>query len=313
MLAQAQVRLNMATLAPEGSIWMQAFNDARTEIEAATEGAVRVRVFPGGIMGSEQDVLSKIRMGQLHGGGFMGNAVSSICPDAETLMFPMALRDYDEVDLSLEAMHDHLAASARNNGFEVMGWTEIGFNYAYSTKPIGTLEELRGTRVWNVDSRTLSILFSAGNITTIPATVTDVLPSLQTGALETVFAPPTAAVAVQWHTRLRYYNEMRLSYSVGGIFLSTAGWNRIPAEHRETVREIFDRHCRLLTTRVRQSDAEALAFLQQQGVQPIPASAEVRADFERIAEEALERAKGRIFSEESWNLLKETVKELRGS
>lgn len=110
--AQGQVRLNMATLAPEGSIWMQAFNDARAEIEAATEGAVRLRIFPGGIMGSERDVLSKIRMGQLHGGGFMGQAVGVICPDAEALMFPMALRDYEEVDKVLEAMRDLLGANA---------------------------------------------------------------------------------------------------------------------------------------------------------------------------------------------------------
>ncbi|HPR69154.1 MAG TPA: TRAP transporter substrate-binding protein DctP, partial [Kiritimatiellia bacterium] len=64
----AQVRLNLATLAPDGSIWMQALNSAKEEIEAATDGEVRVRIYPGGIMGTEKDVLFKIRSGQLHGG-----------------------------------------------------------------------------------------------------------------------------------------------------------------------------------------------------------------------------------------------------
>ena len=36
----AQVRLNLATLAPDGSIWMQALNSAQEEIEAATDGGV---------------------------------------------------------------------------------------------------------------------------------------------------------------------------------------------------------------------------------------------------------------------------------
>ena len=39
--AFAQTTLKLATLAPEGSIWQQALQDAKTEIEAATAGAVR--------------------------------------------------------------------------------------------------------------------------------------------------------------------------------------------------------------------------------------------------------------------------------
>ena len=73
--ASAQVTLKLATLAPEGSIWQQALQDAKTEIEAATGGAVKLKIYPGGIMGSEKDVLFKIKTGQLQGGGFMGYAI----------------------------------------------------------------------------------------------------------------------------------------------------------------------------------------------------------------------------------------------
>mgnify|MGYP000859778004 CR=1 FL=1 len=307
----AQTVLRLATLAPDGSIWMKALNDAKAEIETASGGAVKVRIYPGGIMGSEKDVLFKIRTGQLQGGGFMGYAIGIICPDADALMFPMAMRNYEEVDHVLENMRDVLDASARANGFEALGWTEVGFNYVYGTKPVSTLAELRATKVWGLDSPTLMELFAAGNITSIPANVTDVLPSLQTGALETVFGPPTAAVAVQWHTRVRYYNEMRLNYSIGGVFLSAAGWKQIPAAHQATVKAAFDKHCRLLTPKVRKSDLEALDYMRQQGVQPLPESAEGRADFERIASSALEKIRGRTFSAAAWDRLQESLKDFR--
>ena len=84
--AFAQTTLKLATLAPEGSIWQQALQDAKTEIEAATAGAVKVKIYPGGIMGSEKDVLFKIKTGQLQGGGFMGYAIGKICPDSSALM-----------------------------------------------------------------------------------------------------------------------------------------------------------------------------------------------------------------------------------
>ena len=87
--SNAAVTLKLATMAPEGSIWMNALNKARDEIDAATGGEVKLKFYPGGIMGAEKDVLVKVRLGQLQGGGFMGYGIGQICPDANALMFPM--------------------------------------------------------------------------------------------------------------------------------------------------------------------------------------------------------------------------------
>ncbi len=309
----AQVTLKMATMAPDGSIWMQALSDAKTEIETATGGAVKLKIYPGGIMGSEKDVLFKIKTGQLHGGGFMGYAIGKICPDASALMFPMVFRDYEEVDRTMGKIRTFLDDSSRKNGFEAMGWTEVGFSYAYGMKPIDSLEALRATKVWGLDSPMLTELFAAANISYIPANVTDVLTALQTGLLETVFSPPTAAVAVQWHTKVRYCNTMRLTYALGGVFLSAAGWNSIPEDHRETVKAVFEKHCQLLSPKVRQSDIEALDFMRSQGVQFIEGTPEARASFEQVAAIALQKVKGVVFSEEAWTLLQQYLKEIRGS
>lgn len=297
------VRLKLATMAPEGSIWMEALNAAKGEIEEATDGAVKVKIYPGGIMGSEKDVLFKIKTGQLQGGGFMGYAIGRICPDAGALMFPMVFRNYEEVDQVLELMRPTLEASARQNGFEALGWTEVGFSYAYGMKPIGSLEELRKTKVWGVDSPMLKELFGAGRIATIPANITDVLTALQTGSLETVFGPPTAAVAVQWHTKIRQMNELRLTYAIGGVFIALPAWSELSPGQQEIVRSAFDRQCRALTPKVRQSDTEALEYMKSQGVEAIPAAPETVAEFQAVADEALPKVKGSVFSAKAWDAL----------
>ena len=312
-LVSAQVTLKLATLAPEGSIWMQALQDAKTEIETATAGAIKVKIYPGGIMGSEKDVLFKIKTGQLQGGGFMGYAIGKICPDSSALMFPMVFRNYEEVDHVWDKMRAFLDDNARLNGFETLGWTEVGFSYAYGMKPISSLEEVRATEVWGLDSPMLIELFSAGRVSSIPANVTDVLTALQTGSLETVFGPPTAAVAVQWHTKVRYYNTMRLTYSIGGVFLSSAGWNTVPPQYRDLVKMAFDKNCRLLNPKVRKSDVEALEYMRSQGVAPIEETPELLAAFNQIAEVALQKIKGSVFSVDAWNLLQQCLKEIRGT
>lgn len=311
--ATGQTTLKLATMAPDGSIWMQALADAKTEIEAATGGAVKVKIYPGGIMGSEKDVLFKIKTGQLQGGGFMGYAIGKICPEVSALMFPMVFRNYDEVDRTLGNMRLFLDGNARKNGFETMGWTEVGFSYAYSVKPIDSLDAVRATKVWGLDSPMLIELCTAAGISFIPANITDVLTALQTGLLETVFGPPTATIAVQWHTKLRYYNSVRLTYAIGGVFLSSAGWNAVPAPHRDAVKAAFDKHCRLLSPKVRKSDVEAMDFMRAQGLHAIEETPEVRADFERVAATALQKVKGEVFSQEAWDLLQKCLEEIRGS
>lgn len=310
---EAQTTLKIATMAPDGSIWMQALADAKTEVETATGGAVKLKIYPGGIMGSEKDVLFKIKTGQLQGGGFMGYAIGKICPDASALMFPMVFHNYAEVDQTLPQILPYLDDHARQNGFESMGWTEVGFSYAYSTKPIANLEEFRATKVWGLDSPMLTELLVAAGVSFIPANITDVLTSLQTGLLETVFGPPAAAIAVQWHTKVRYYNEMQLTYAIGGVFISSASWAAVPAQHRDTVKSIIAKHCQLLTPKVRKSDIEALEFMRKQGVQALAETPAARAAFDNVAATALEKIKGTVFSAEVWERLQNILRDIRSS
>lgn len=194
----------------------------------------------------------------------------------------------------------------------MLGWTEVGFSYAYSVKPIPSLETLRATKVWGVDSPMMMELFAAAGVSSIPVDITDVLAALQTGLLETVFGPPTAAIAVQWHTKIRYGNSLRLTYAVGGVFLSSAAWNAVPPAYRAAVKTIFDKHCRQLTPKVRRSDVEALDFMRAQGVQIIESTPETRAAFEQVAAGALLKVKGKDFSAAAWDRLQQTLREIRG-
>ena len=62
--AHAQ-RLKIATVVPEGSAWMREMRAASKEVQERTDGRVRLKLYPGGAMGSESTVLRKMRAGQL--------------------------------------------------------------------------------------------------------------------------------------------------------------------------------------------------------------------------------------------------------
>ncbi|MEW8584323.1 MAG: TRAP transporter substrate-binding protein DctP, partial [Candidatus Thiodiazotropha sp.] len=75
--SQANTTLKIATLAPDGTSWMKEMRAAAKQIQQQTEGRVRIRFYPGGVMGNDNSVLRKIRVGQLHGGAVTGGGLSA--------------------------------------------------------------------------------------------------------------------------------------------------------------------------------------------------------------------------------------------
>jgi len=69
---KAEYELKIATVAPEGSTWMNVMTELDAAVREQTQGKVGLRFYPGGIQGDDPVVLRKIRTGQLHGGGFTG-------------------------------------------------------------------------------------------------------------------------------------------------------------------------------------------------------------------------------------------------
>lgn len=303
--------LKLATMAPDGSIWMKALDEAKANIEEATRGDVKIKLYPGGIMGEERDVLFKIKTGQIHGGGFMGYAIGQICPDSAALTYPMVFRSTDEVDAIFPKMRPILEENSRQNGFVALGWTEVGFTYAYSTKDISSMDSLRATKVWGIASAQFQEMFRLVKLNVIPANITDVLTALQTGTLETVFSPPTAAVVMQWHTKVKQMNQMQLNYAFGGVFVADKAWNTLSEEQQNIVRSEFDAACKKLTPQVRKSDMEAIKLMSDKGVTLVKPTEILRDEFEDIARQALPVALGSVFSHESWNALQGFVAEYR--
>ncbi len=53
--------IKIATLSPEGTFWMKQMRVGAKEIKERTQGRVKFKFYPGGVMGNDENVLRKIR------------------------------------------------------------------------------------------------------------------------------------------------------------------------------------------------------------------------------------------------------------
>jgi len=259
--------LKIATLSPDGTSWMRSMRAAAEEIAKSTAGRVNLRFYPGGVMGNDASVMRKIRVGQLQGGAVTAGALAAVDKDVQVYSIPFLFRDLKEVDYVRGRMDARLLKGLERKGYASFGFAEGGFAYLMSRKPIKTLEELRARKVWSPEGdRIVLTAFESLDIAPVSLPVTDVLTALQTGLVDTVASPAVAAIALQWHTKVKYLTDEPLLYTYGLLVISNKAFKKLSRGDQKLVREVLTRTFRDIDHQDRKDGAEALSVLQRQGI-----------------------------------------------
>ena len=113
-----QYTIKFATVAPEGSPWMNVMREFDRQIRAESGGRLGFKIYPNNVQGDEKDVLRKIKLGQLHSAGITGNGMTTIAPKLRILDSPFLFKSADEVDHLHTLFDGELNKSFEENGFE---------------------------------------------------------------------------------------------------------------------------------------------------------------------------------------------------
>jgi TRAP-type C4-dicarboxylate transport system substrate-binding protein len=166
--AQA-VRFKIATLSPEGSVWMEKMREGAKELSNRTNNRLKIKFYAGGVMGDDKAVLRKIRIGQLHGGMVVGGSLSTFYPDNQIYSLPLVFKSFEEVDYVRKHLDQRIIEGVEKGGFVTFGIAEGGFAYVMSKNVIQTVDDLRQQKVWIPDNDPMILeTIKAFDVTPIP-------------------------------------------------------------------------------------------------------------------------------------------------
>ncbi len=285
--------LKIATISPDGTAWMKELRKSADEIKKQTEGRVKIRYYPGGVMGNDKNVLRKIRVGQLHGGAMTGGGLEQIYPDSQIYSLPFAFRNTEEVDFVRARMDDLLSQGLYEHGYVSFGLAEAGFAYLMSSKPISSISDLKDRKVWIPEGDSLSQLaFEAVHVSPISLPLPDVLTGLQTGLIDTVGASPIGAIALQWHTRVKYVTDTPLMYLYGVLIIDRKVFDKLKPDDQQIVRSVMEDVFQRLNKINRQDNEQARQALVAQGIEFIEPSPEEKNHWDSAIKSTIIKSNG---------------------
>lgn len=305
--------IKFATLAPEGSTWLNVMKEFDSEVRKESNGRLGFKIYSGGVAGDEKDVIRKIRFGQFQSAGFTGVGLGEIAPKVRVLDCPFLFQNYDEVDYIYKTFDNEFAQAFEENGYVLLGWAEVGFVYIFSQSPIYGVNDARKTKmwIWEGDPIAEAALNSLG-VSAIPLSITDVLTSLQTGMINAVYTPPLGAIVMQWFTKVKYMLNLPLADAAGAVVISKKKFDELTPDLREILLRNGPKYMEKLTRLSREDNRKAVEILKKNGINIVaPPSSETVREYFAAGKRARHMLVGKLFSEEFLSRVEKAVLDFR--
>jgi TRAP-type C4-dicarboxylate transport system substrate-binding protein len=206
-----KVRIRIASIAPQGSIFANEAKAASRELEAATNGSVELKWYFGGIFGDDLEALEKVRGGQLE-----GVASATLChrlaPSMRVLRMIGLVQSLDEADVVISRLRKQADSEYADTGFVDIGTVPFGSDIILSRTPLGSLPELRARKlwVWSLEKTFAHDAVQVG-IPALAMPVGEATRAYDDKRVDGFIGSPALFVGYQWSARTHYFTPVKMA------------------------------------------------------------------------------------------------------
>src|ERR1044072_947067 len=259
--------IKLATLVPEGSVWVKELKALAGDAKTQTAGRVEIRIYPGGIAGDDPDVVRKLRIGQLQAATLSGAGLQDIDDGFAVFAIPRFFASYDELFHTIDAMTPYYAARLEKQGFVLLGWGSAGWVNLFSSKPIYGPNDLKHpqTFVWAGDNK-MSQWWKNNGYHPVPLAATDVMTGLTTGMIEALPTTPLYALSLQWYRPAGHMLGLQAGPLIRATLVDKKTCNALSPADQAVLRQLAKRMQQRLNQLVPPQDGKAIEEMTRRGL-----------------------------------------------
>ena len=311
--AEKALTLKVAMVAPKGSIYHRVLQDVGEKWRAAEGGNSQFIIYTDSAQGPEAETVRRMRIGQLNASMVSIVGLSEIDESVSALQkIPLMFRTWDEVDYVRERLRPELERRLRAKGFVVLFWGEGGWVQFFSKAPLKMPDEYKAARIfaWAGDNPQVDLMKSLG-YRPVVLELSDILPSLQTGMIDTVPAAPLWALAGQFDRTAPHMLRINWVPIVGAVVMSAKTLEAMSPAGRAALLEASAKAGETLRAHRDTRDDEIIRALEQRGLNVTTPTPELERAWQDLARRAWPRVRGSMVPAEMFDRVERLLAEYR--
>jgi tripartite ATP-independent transporter DctP family solute receptor len=241
--AQAQnLVLKAADTHPAGYPTVVAVENMGKKLETATNGRIKMQMFPGAVLGQEKETVEQTQLGAIQIARISLGVIGPVVPDVDVFNMPFVFRDVAHMRKVIDGpIGDELLQKVTDSPAKLvgLGWMDGGARSLYTKKPVKTPADLAGQKVRMMGNPLFVDTMNAMGGNGIAMAYGEVFTALQTGVIDGAENnPPSYFTANHYNTPAKYYAQTNHLIIPEIFVMSKVTWDKLSKEDQALVKKV---------------------------------------------------------------------------
>ncbi|MFN3717996.1 MAG: DctP family TRAP transporter solute-binding subunit [Rhizobium rhizophilum] len=267
--AHAETELKLAHAAPDTDLQQTLSVFFKEQVEARTNGSVKVTIFPQGQLGNDQAMIDGARSGIIDIVMTGLNNLTGLVPDAGAFELPFMFPNRELAYTVLDGeVGQGVSAQFTQHGLKMLGYPENGYrNMTNSRGPIRVPADVSGLNMRVNNSKALNDMFAGlgANPTQLP--VAELYTALETGVVDAQDHPIGIVLSFKFNEVQKYLSLTQHAYSALALAINDAKFNGLTADEQKVVLDVAAEAVTMQRKLAQEKEASMIAELQAAGME----------------------------------------------
>ncbi|APY10897.1 C4-dicarboxylate ABC transporter substrate-binding protein [Seonamhaeicola sp. S2-3] len=240
-------------------------------LEKKSGGALKIKIFPDGQLGSEREVLELLQIGSVAITKVSAATLSNFVPEYHVLGIPYLFKDKQH---QFDVLEGPVGKSILEKGekFWLRGlcYYDAGSRSFYtSNKAIRTPEDLRGLKIRVMNNQMAINMVNALGGAATPMSYGELYTAIQQGVVDGAENNPPSFVSSNHYEISKYYTLDEHSSVPDVLLIGTKQWEKLSKQEKEWVQEAADESAQAQKKFWKESVDECMKIVKDAGVEII--------------------------------------------
>jgi len=238
-------------------------------------GALTVKVFNKGALGSEKETIDQVKLGALAMTRVNLAPLAAMCPKTLVPSLPFLFRDTAHMRKAYDgAPGEEILKACEHQGMVGLALYDSGSRSIYARKPVKTLADAKGLKIRVQQSDLWIAAMNAIGANPSPMPPGEVYTGLKTGLIDAAENNIPSYEGFRHFEAAKFYSRTEHAMTPDALFISKKVWDKLKPEQQAQLREAAKASVAVQREKWDAQEAKALAVVKAAGTEIVPVDRE---------------------------------------